>query len=363
MFFTIADVAEPLNLVAYFTKGLGDVVLDEVRELLLDAQAAAEPGDRFIVVRTGASNAATLIEQSRTIDDLRVMVAGPVDVATSDDLDALCRAAAVQTERLLGEERRGTPNWSVTVAARNPVWRHQPKWSPGPSLARNLRGADIQGTERQPVDLRLQIDGVEAHFALNLTPQPIGKTRRWEGATRLGALRPTVAAALVRLAVAHAPPASSLGLYDPFCGTGTIVEEAARLGLPVFASDIDVGAVELTRTRLARLTSPSGGELAHRVFVHDVLQGVPTRVNAALIVSNLPWGKQVPLQTRLAVFENTAVIVARGLSKGGACALLTTHDDQLVAIMRRVYEGATLSTQRIGLLGQTPGIVLAAPEA
>jgi len=80
-----------------------------------------------------------------------------------------------------------------------------------------------------------------------------------------------VAAALVRLAISGAgPEVLGRGVYDPFCGTGTIAAEAVHLGLPVFASDIDERAAELTRQRLAgeRAGSAPGAAdvLRHRVF-------------------------------------------------------------------------------------------------
>ncbi|WP_442933957.1 hypothetical protein [Micromonospora sp. CPCC 206171] len=43
-----------------------------------------------------------------------------------------------------------------------------------------------------------------------------------------------VAAALVRLAVDLGGPHP---LHDPFCGSGTLVGEASRCGLPVYAAD------------------------------------------------------------------------------------------------------------------------------
>jgi 23S rRNA G2445 N2-methylase RlmL len=254
----------------------------------------------------------------------------------------------------------------VTLSARNPIWRRNPKWNPNEVIKRRLHGADADATARSLVDLRLQIDGTDAHAALSLTERPIGKSA--DGAAeRLGALRPTVAAALVRLATAGVDQAVLRhGVYDPFCGTGTIVAEASRLGLAIFASDIDEGAVTITRTRLVDLVKSRAtpaddpaAELAHRVFRHDVLRGVPARVTARMVVANLPWGKQVRVDRRGELFDATAAIVARALTDGGTCALLTTHEDQLAARLRKQAGQVKITSRRIGLLGQAPGIVVA----
>ena len=333
------------TLVAYVTKGLADVARSEVAELV--PTATITDAERFLLVRTDGLD--TLIAGLTTVDDLRVLVAGPAEIASVENLEALGTEAALRTESLLGD-RGGAEPWSVTVAARNPSWRTKPRWDPGPVLTRVLHGADLDATERRPVDLRLQIDGRTAHFAVNVLPRPLGKID--PAATRPGALRPTVAAALVRMAIGLAPEAD--GLYDPFCGTGTIVADAHRRGLPVFASDIDPSAVDITRGRLTGLADP-----VHRVFVHDVLRGVPGRVDVPLTVGNLPWGKQIRLDRRGDLFDAVAGIVARGLERGGACALLTTYEDQLAARLRRRVPTARIRTRRIGLLGQTPGIVTA----
>lgn len=341
---------DDITVVAYVTKGLADVVQSEIHELVPTATIIS--AERFLSVHTDGAGVEALISGSRTIDDLRILVAGPAEVVSPADLEGLAANAARRVESLLDDGRAGVDRWSVTVAARNPSWRDKPRWDPGPVLARSLRGADPEATERQRVDLRLQIDRQTAHFSLNLLPRPLGKTD--PVATRPGALRPTVAAALVRMAVGLAPDAA--GLYDPFCGTGTIVAEADRRGLRVFASDVDPEAVEITRRRLTGLADP-----VHRVFVHDVLRGVPTRVDVPLTVGNLPWGKQIRLDRRGDLFDAVAAIVARGLDRGGACALLTTYEDQLAARIRRHAQDARIDTRRIGLLGQTPGVVTASP--
>lgn len=335
-----------LTVVAYVTKGLSDVVRSEVGELVPSATIVAD--ERFLLVTTDLEGIRGLISQARTIDDLRVLVAGPAEVASAEAFETLVDEAAQRTVSLLGTDRDGNDQWSVTVAARNPSWRAKPRWNPAPVLSRLLRGADPDATERRPVDLRLQIDRRTAHLSLNVLPRPLGKTD--PVATRPGALRPTVAAALVRMAIGLAPEAG--GLYDPFCGTGTIVAEAYRRGLGIFASDIDPEAVEITRARLTGLADP-----AHRVFVHDVLRGVPARVDVPLTVGNLPWGKQIRLERRGDLFDRVAAVVASGLARGGACALLTTYEDQLAARIRRQAPDASIDTRRIGLLGQTPGIV------
>jgi SAM-dependent methyltransferase len=349
-----------VRLVLYFTKGLGDVVAEESAGIV-PAITVLGADDRFLVAAMTAAEAAALGEQARTIDDVRLLVAGPERITSEDGFAALCASAAERVRNILapGQGDWSGP-WSVTLSARNPGWRDSPGWDPAPVLATHFPGADLGAAQRSPVDLRVQADAEMIHIALNLWSRPIGK--RDGGPARPGALRPTVAAALVRLAIRDTDPAvTRLGVYDPFCGTGTVVAEAAHLGLPVFASDIDEHAVELARRRLAGQRAgaapAAAGVLRHRVFAHDVRRGPPPRVSARVMVGNLPWGKQVKVDGRLALFDATTLLARHLLRDGGTVVLLSTHEDALIARLRR--QRLAVSSRRIGLLGQTPAIVVA----
>jgi hypothetical protein len=144
-----------------------------------------------------------------------------------------------------------------------------------------------------------------------------------------------------------------------------VVAEACRAGLPIFASDIDPEAIALTRHRLEKLgrtVSPVAGvlgaaELTHRVFVHDVFRGFPQRVTARIVVSNMPWGKQVLVENTVKLCNATTELVALALLKGGACALLMTHPDLLISRLRKRLGNVRITSRHLGLLGQNPTIV------
>src|ERR1022692_1060626 len=195
------DGTAGIRLVLYFTKGLGDVVAAEVSGIV-PAAAIQLAGDRFLVLAVTAAEAARLGRQARTVDDARLLVAGPERIGSEAGFAALCAAAAARVREVLppdGGHLSGP--WSVTVSARSPVWRRSAGWDPAPVLARHFPGADLSATERSPVDLRLQADEDTAHVALNLWSRPIGKRagdvpgRAGDVPGRAGALRPTVAAA------------------------------------------------------------------------------------------------------------------------------------------------------------------------
>lgn len=349
-----SDIARPFAL--YATKGLVDVAEAEMREIT-PGIAIREREERFLLAALTPDDAERVGTQARVLDDIRMVVAGQSAVRDESDLEALCQAASKEVEASIAGAAGPSP-WSVTLSVRNPPWRQKPRWDPRPVLARTLHGADQDSTSRCAVDVRIQLDGQDGHIAVNLWDQPVGKRSREITASWPGALRPTVAAALVRLAVGlGGEDAAAAGVYDPFCGSGTIVGEAARRGLTVFASDRSEHAVELTRERLAGAGLASD-DLGRGVFTRDVRSGPDPRVTARLLVANLPWGKQVPVDGRLALFDATALLTAHTLRSGGAAVLLTTHEEQLIPRLRR--HGLPVGSRRIGLLGQTPAVVTCA---
>jgi hypothetical protein len=344
------------GLVLYVTKGLADVTEDEVTGIVPAARVRLRQ-DRFLILDGGPGDAERLGAATRTVDDIRLLVAGPARITGRPGFEELCRSAAETTVAVLDQTE---DDWSVTISARNPPWRRAPAWDPAPVIAAQLHGADPAATSRRAADLRIQVDGEMAHIAVSLWPVPVGKRPGEPQAPWAGGLRPTVAAALVRLSLAAAGQAAAAdGLYDPFCGSGTILAEAARAGLPVFGSDVSQRAVALTRERLAAQGGFGSGELLRRVFVSDVHRGPDPRVTARLLAGNMPWGKQVKVDARLALFDATARLAAQVAGRGGAAVLLTTHEDQLLPRLRR--HGLTATARRIGLLGQAPAIVTARP--
>lgn len=98
---------------------------------------------------------------------------------------------------------------------------------------------------------------------------------------RSGALRPAVAAAMVRLA---GTPRGTL--FDPCCGSGTILHEAVIEGWQPHGSDIDPEAVEIARRNVPDAVVDSGD--ARSLDVADSAVGS--------CVSNLPFGEQYKIK-------------------------------------------------------------------
>ena len=98
------------------------------------------------------------------------------------------------------------------------------------------------------------------------------------------ALHPRRAASLLHLA--RVPPGGRL--YDPFCGTGTFVLEAALDGYDAWGSDLDPWMVQGTMTTL---TDVAAEPLLANAFVADVADTPRLMGRVDGIVTDLPYGR------------------------------------------------------------------------
>lgn len=149
----------------------------------------------------------------------------------------------------------GKPKWSIADPARLEVWISE--YAPGRLVA----------------GIRLSDASMRQH--------------RGRAAERPGALRPTVAAAMVGLAAPPGPAGPAGGrLLDPCCGSGTILAEALAAGWAAEGRDIDPSAVDISRRNVPDAAVKAGD--ARRLDLPAASVGA--------CVSNLPFGRQYGVQ-------------------------------------------------------------------
>ncbi len=207
----------------------------------------------------------------------------------------------------------------------------------------NLR--DWRYTDNDAVadlNVRVFIEGETAFVGLRLGRRPLHE-REYKKAHRAGSLKPTVAAAMLRLA-GIAPGQS---LLDPCCGAGTILAEAGKFGAAARGSDIDLSAVSAARAN-ARAAGIAANINAWDARALPIPDGSVER-----IVSNLPWGRQVAIGGDLRLFyRDVCAEMRRVLAPGGRIALLT-NAPQSVEFQDLRQENQL----EISLYGQTPTIL------
>ncbi len=333
------------------TRGIEPIALQEAGERLAD-MVAPDLAYRRLVFATGADPADLL--DLRTFDDLfidlgqwqgigrpRAVLARMGDAAMALDLRdaaALCRAirdvgtppSFSVTVNFVGRRNYSTDEIKQVVASGVEAGH-------GWSYATRDADADL--------NLRIFIEHEQAYLGLRLAQLPLHE-RPYKAANLPGSLKPTVAAAMVRLCELR----TGETLLDPFCGVGTIPIEAALLGLHALGGDLAQDALEAARANGAR----AGTDISFETWDARALPLDTGNVDA--VACNLPWDRQVAIELENERFYNQALAeLARVVRPGGPLVLLTS----LGHILERAAEHAGLQIEsqiEISLSGQTPRI-------
>jgi tRNA (guanine6-N2)-methyltransferase len=338
---------------AFVTRGLEDIA---AAEMTASSNGIRPLETRPKVVMAEAADPRAF-RHLRTLDDVAIVSAQSASVGDLEDLSSLV-ADSGDLERSIELARRADRldgSFSVTVSAAHVAYG--PASVIEDAVARSISaryGWEHVQLQRAPIDVRAFIDGTSALIGVRIFDEPLSK-RSYRVINVRGALRPTVAAALVRIATMDKKKQS---VWDPFCGSGTILCEAASLGLEVWGTDIDPEAIEASRENILAVKR----EYWSRIENADSTSPKTWQKHrsATAVISNLPWGKQVAISSKRALYDSVGSGVADLAGRGGTGVLLTTEPK---AIMQRLQRetGLSIDERRIGLLGQTPAILTVRP--
>jgi 23S rRNA G2445 N2-methylase RlmL len=193
------------------------------------------------------------------------------------------------------------------------------------------------------LNIRIFIEHDTAYVGLRLADHP-QHARPYKRAHLPGSTKPSVAAALLLLAGVQ----PGMTLLDPCCGAGTLLIEAALAGAAVIGGDLDLTALAAAATNAATAGIDAG------LHQWDVRRLPLASASVDVVVSNLPWGRQVLLNTSPERFYREVLgEVSRVLRPGGAAALLTDSPALLAHPHLEPLEQVAIS-----LFGQTPTIVI-----
>jgi tRNA (guanine6-N2)-methyltransferase len=207
--------------------------------------------------------------------------------------------------------------------------------------------------ENAAVEFWLTIQGSQAVCGLRLSDRDM-RHRTYKLEHRPASLRPTIAAAMVRLAEARPRHV----VLDPMCGAGTLLAERLAVAqrvrggcAPVWGGDLDFGAVRAAAVNLRRL----GPALLAR---WDATRLPLASGEVDRIISNPPFGKQ--LSSPEAVGPLYAAMLRdydRVLRPGGRAVLLTSA----IAALRSAARAVGWEAQRevpLRVLGQAAVVMV-----
>lgn len=190
------------------------------------------------------------------------------------------------------------------------------------------------------LNVRVFIEHQTALIGVRLTANPLHR-RSYKQTSLAGSLKATVAASMIQLTQASAGQT----LLDPFCGSGTILIEAAQQGLISIGGDISPAALHITQENThnadanIQLAQWAGGRLPLKD--HSI----------HAIVSNLPWGRQIQVDDSLhLLYQHAYAEMQRVIMPDGVLVLLTTLPELLPDSPAQSFE--------ISLYGQNPQVMI-----
>jgi SAM-dependent methyltransferase len=189
-----------------------------------------------------------------------------------------------------------------------------------------------------PLELwALQTRPTRVRLGVRLTDQRM-RQRGGREVERPGALRPVVAAAMLKLAELS----TELRLLDPCCGAGTIVREALDTGLAGVGADMALEAIRAARSNLP-VSTP--------LVVADA-RALPFRSGfAGAIVCNLPFGRRYHVEQPTLWLRQAFTEFERLAAPGGAIVLLTPPSAAFEAAVLRPRAERLSARHPIKLLG------------
>jgi len=231
-----ADGQETMRYLLTTDVGIEAIAADEVADETPASGVQPAPYGVAGLVRVESAQAEDLLRLT-TIHHV-IEIRGEAEVVTLDDV------------------RRAVDDVELAELAAARSFRVTTEHACGGDLARRelqgAAGAVIQRRYGTPVDLegfevnvRVELFGTQLVVGLQRTTRSLGKRLRRSRELRTG-IKPTVAAAMIRLAGAHEGRGR---LIDPLCGAGTIPIEARRINpeLAVVACDWDEETVATAR--------------------------------------------------------------------------------------------------------------------
>lgn len=255
------------------------------------------------------------------------------------DLDFVDTAGFKADGFVVNASRKGAHSYSrfeAAEAAMNGIGKHYPRWRKG-------------NPENHSCEFRLDLEDEAALFSYRMTES----TFRYRAKDRCftpGALRPTVAHALVWLSSPH----SADRVIDPCCGSGTILSE--RLAYPlreIQGGDCSANAVEASKFNLSE-PFPS--------IIHQWdARHLPLDDGwASTIISNLAFGRQIGQRDSIQeLYGSLLKEMSRLLSPAGKAVLLV-EDGALLRLAAEQNGLGCTELMRVSLKGIQPAIYLLA---
>lgn len=329
------------------TKGLEKIAEDEI--CMLTGITLIEKGDKRIIFETDLDP--SLLIELRTVDDIGIFVGKITKVTKVQQiLDFLEETNIEVFHAEIKKFRDISDDISLTVSSARSSINSK-------DLVREV-AAFIKGKwkmsyvefEHDNFDLKIFIDQTDVLFSIRLTEKSL-HNRVYKNSALPGSLKPTIAAAMVQLATKFT---TDNKIVDNFCGSGTILCESVLSENSVYGGDINPESVEITKKNLGNIQYEVDAKI---VALNATRSGWQSKF-FDVAISNLPWDKQIKIDSITDLYEGTLGEYSRILKSEGSLCALVGKPELFVKYAKRHFPDKSIQQIKIGLLGQNPTIVL-----
>ncbi len=320
-----------MKYLAWVVKGLEEVAQEEIKEVLGDSQII-ETGTKRVIFETDLE--AKKILELKTVDDVVVVLGDMI----SDNLQEIIEYVSGLAWPKEGEE------FSITASlagAKNFRAEELVK-AMAVALAKKIEKKYLD-KQRAALDVRIMVDGNSVYVGYRLGAESLWK-RKYKTEELPGSLRPSIAAAMLK----HIGAKQEMKIVDNFCGSGTILAEAWEIGCQVWGGDINPQSVVATQKNLANL----GFEDFSKIKKQDALKTSWPSKFFDVAVSNLPWGKQIKIESLTKLYAGSLAEYQRILKPTGSlCLLVEKEPEMLIKYAKKYFPKHKISSLDIGYLG------------
>ncbi|HEV3145250.1 MAG TPA: methyltransferase domain-containing protein [Gemmataceae bacterium] len=308
--------------------GLEEIAADEItRDLAGEVKKASHGIVAFRLPELGRE-----ILKLRTVEDVFLFGWGTNDLThrPSVDLDRIRNwTRKVHWDRLLQihhaihPKPKGKPTYRlITQMSGEHGYR---RIDAGEALAQGLKGVFPASwkpaQENAAVEVWLTIRGQQAVCGLRLSDRTM-RHRSYKQEHLPASLRPSVAAAMVRLA----GTAPGMTVLDPMCGAGTILAEQAELARQRGAGNVILWGGDIDRKALRAATSNLRKFQPERLEEWDVRKLPIADASVDRIISNPPFGRQLGAPEEIAALYRAMIVEMDRVLKPEGRAVLQVGD-------------------------------------
>ena len=196
------------------------------------------------------------------------------------------------------------------------------------------------------LDFFLLIENADVFFGLRLFKDPLHK-RSFKKYSMPASLKSNIAYAMLELIDVNQEDV----FLDPMCGVGSIPLEAAMMGAKSFGFDINKDAIKL---------SVKNTKKAEKEITFEVRDATKTGLKEGSIdkiATNLPFGRQIAVDSNTKLFKNILIELKRIIKKSGKIALLSIHSELIKKLAKNI-DLKLIHEREISLYGLSPKILI-----